>query len=294
MGRKIVLTGTTLTDTTAPRLATVDPMESAGSLLLIDYAHPKNTLDEGVPEGGAAIPNLMAGNLATLSGESGDALDGTFHIGGDIDNGTLGKVERSGKGGIHVIVSQANALASGDGVAVQAPEALYAYLAANPSHHYYISAWDRLTRADKKTGSTSAYLYSSGSNTTAGLVNVYAVNAFTPGGWLQVTAPGNVVGRRRTAIAVTGFVANLGHTAQRSGFPLWGAPANTMNAQLLSTRNKNWPSFIAYRLYVEDLTVSGRTHTEVDALDQALYHKHVLTPGGRYHGDTFTDPATIP
>ena len=33
MGRKIVLTGTTLTDTTAPKLATIDPIESDGSLL---------------------------------------------------------------------------------------------------------------------------------------------------------------------------------------------------------------------------------------------------------------------
>lgn len=33
---------------------------------------------------------------------------------------------------------------------------------------------------------------------------------------------------------------------------------------------------------------------EVDAIDHALYTSHVLTAGGRYFGDTFTDPATIP
>lgn len=48
------------------------------------------------------------------------------------------------------------------------------------------------------------------------------------------------------------------------------------------------------RAYVEDLTVSGRTYAEVDAIDHALYTKEVLTPGSRYYGDTFTDPATIP
>lgn len=53
-------------------------------------------------------------------------------------------------------------------------------------------------------------------------------------------------------------------------------------------------SSIFYRAYIEDLTVSGRTYAEVDAIDYALYTKEVLTPGGRYYGDTYTDPATIP
>jgi hypothetical protein len=42
------------------------------------------------------------------------------------------------------------------------------------------------------------------------------------------------------------------------------------------------------------LTVSGRTYAEVDAIDHALYTREVLTPGGRYYGDTYTDPATLP
>lgn len=29
------------------------------------------------------------------------------------------------------------------------------------------------------------------------------------------------------------------------------------------------------------------------AIDHALYTTHVLTAGGRYYGDTYTDPATV-
>jgi hypothetical protein len=41
-------------------------------------------------------------------------------------------------------------------------------------------------------------------------------------------------------------------------------------------------------------TVSGRTYEQVAAIDQALYTKEVLTAGGRYYGDTYTNPTTIP
>jgi hypothetical protein len=53
-------------------------------------------------------------------------------------------------------------------------------------------------------------------------------------------------------------------------------------------------SHIIYRFYLEDLTVSGRSYAEVDAISWAEYQKHVLTVGGRYYGDTFTNPTTIP
>lgn len=293
MGKKIVLTDTTLTGT-APRLAAVDGIESAGSLVLFDYAHPDTDIGAGVPAHLAVIPNLVAGNFATLSGVTGENLHGIFRLAGNINNGTLGKVERSGKGGIHVIVSQANPLEAGDGVAVNAPAALYTYLAANPTHDIYFSAWDRQTRADKVTGANSAFVYATSSSTSHGPFNVYNTNAFTPGGWAAVEPPGNAVGPRRTALTVTGYGGGAGSLPARSGLPLWGAPASTLNANTLATRNEGWPSFITYRVYIEDLTVSGRTHAEVDALDYALYAKDVLTAGGRYHGDTFTDPATLP
>ena len=53
------------------------------------------------------------------------------------------------------------------------------------------------------------------------------------------------------------------------------------------------PSRAVYRMYIEDLTVSGRTYAQVDAIDYAQFTKDVLTVGGRYYGDTYTDPTTL-
>jgi hypothetical protein len=47
---------------------------------------------------------------------------------------------------------------------------------------------------------------------------------------------------------------------------------------------------VLYRAYIEDLTVSGRTYAQVQALDYALWQA-AFAPGGRYAGDTFTPPA---
>lgn len=39
-------------------------------------------------------------------------------------------------------------------------------------------------------------------------------------------------------------------------------------------------------------SVSGRTAAAVGAIDQSEYVTEVLTAGGLYFGDTFSDPAT--
>jgi len=51
---------------------------------------------------------------------------------------------------------------------------------------------------------------------------------------------------------------------------------------------------VLYRLYIEDLTVSGRSYADVDALDLLGYQQQVLSPEGRYSADTIlTNPATV-
>lgn len=52
-------------------------------------------------------------------------------------------------------------------------------------------------------------------------------------------------------------------------------------------------SHIIYRVYLEDLTISGRTYATVEAADGALFTAAFGT-GGRFNGDTFTNPTTIP
>ncbi|WP_171495393.1 hypothetical protein, partial [Acinetobacter soli] len=52
------------------------------------------------------------------------------------------------------------------------------------------------------------------------------------------------------------------------------------------------PSLIIYRIYIEDLNASGRTFAEVKAIDDAEFEK-AFAVGGRFYGDTWSDPATI-
>lgn len=68
--------------------------------------------------------------------------------------------------------------------------------------------------------------------------------------------------------------------------------SRTEHSKSYSARGAS-PSAIFYRFYLEDLTLSGRTWAEVDALDARLFAS-AFAPGGRYYADTFTDPATIP
>lgn len=67
----------------------------------------------------------------------------------------------------------------------------------------------------------------------------------------------------------------------------WG----TVNTYLTAVGGS--ASAILYRVYMEDLDVSGRTAAQVDALDRAEYIK-AFSAGGRYFGDTWSDPSTIP
>lgn len=97
-------------------------------------------------------------------------------------------------------------------------------------------------------------------------------------------------------------IINVGESAQThqnvglitNGGPSWGAIAGSYNAAVLVGRNTLWSSFIFYRLYVEDLTVSGRSYVTIDAIDLALYQAAVLTSTGRYYSDTYSAPSTVP
>jgi hypothetical protein len=58
---------TSFTDTTRAILRD-DPVLAAGSLLLLDYAHPARPLAAGVPANGALLPNLAFSTAAAMIG----------------------------------------------------------------------------------------------------------------------------------------------------------------------------------------------------------------------------------
>lgn len=304
MGRKIVLTGTTLTDTTAPKLLTIDPIESSGSLLLIDPMHPVEQWTAGVPASGAMVPNLVAANAATVYGSTPDDPTVTY---ANLDGTTTGLVERSTMGGLHGIVSQDDSfIAAPIGtlphVAINMDAALREWQYLHPTNDLYVSMWGRVTRAFRS--GTIGGTYTTGATLIQYMITS-ANNRRVSLGEARNTSHSDL-GRRDIDEEVTGNV--FGNAASSA----WGtnpASATGVQATLItiggitdantyvgatSTARGRWPSYVIYRVYVEDLTVSGRTYAEVDAIDHALYTKEVLTAGGRYYGDTFTDPATIP
>lgn len=99
----------------------------------------------------------------------------------------------------------------------------------------------------------------------------------------------DVLGLRRRNVATGGIVgtppsALVGSAMQWGSFgvvPSSSSPVSRM------------PSHVVYRYYLEDLTISGRTYAQVDAIDQRLYAAKISTPGGAYFGDTPSAPGSF-
>jgi hypothetical protein len=301
MGRKLVLTGTTLTDLTAPKIAEYDFMESAGSLWLAEPMHPYQQWAAGVPADLGTVPNIVGPKAQALLGTS---VSTDFEVRAAGMAGAQGKVERTTKGGLHVIYSNTNAtnIAAGGTCYfyIRPPANVRSYLLANyGTHKYFMSMWMNTTRLapsgkqptvhgqiGSSTSTSSAYklfIGASGAAMTASNDGARTASSTTSSGLLGPKI-NNVARSGYTGGALPGGVETFAFQVGNSG---------VMNSY--STAKEGVASQVLYRTYVEDLTVSGRTYAEADALDFAEYTKQVLTPGGRYYGDTIpTDPATIP
>jgi len=275
-----------------------DALLTSGSLVLIDPIHTLNPWAGGVPAHDADIPNVASAKVATLlGGADGTQYPAKIKIGGDINNGTKGLLERTTKGALHGIVSQANALTSDDGVAIGINADIKTYLIANTAHRFYMSQWDRITRINAGTlSSTQAAEFGvMGPGTSTSMVAVVRPSTSLVGNNTAVT---NIVAEPDLNVAGERFVAvgtHVDSTANSSTVhsgPFWGAYTGTYNAAVLASRNTYWPSFVFRRFYLEDLTVSGRTFAEVAAIDEAAWTAAVAS-GGRYGSDTFTAASSV-
>lgn len=292
MGRKLTLTGVTIADPTAPTLITVDPIESAGSLFLVDPTHPASTMSSGVPINGQPVTNLLNARAKALTGVD---VPGTWFVGAGF-NGTKGRLERSGKGGFHSVPSPTLADGTVD-AQIYATAGLEAYLRANPTHLFYMSIWKRITKAQSAGPTAGSRPGGSGqitrlaSPTTNTLLilssqDPYAAGVRRPSS-LQAVGP-FFQNAANNAWSASGTPPSAGDLVVR---PLVLSPNAALNYTDAMRREQE--GRIVYRAYLEDLTVSGRTYAQVDAIDYALYTKEVLTAGGRYYGDTWTDPTTL-
>ena len=297
MGRKLVLKGTTLTGN-GPRLAEIDGiLPEAGALLLLDPTHPYAQWGEFDlnSAGSVALPNIAFAQAQALLPLADPATLGATYLKGSafLNDGVQTRVERTGKGGLHIIASQANQVASANNkIAVSGGASLISYVHANKSHAFYAAFWGRLTRSHK---------YSSGgaSHSTGGTQN-QPFDFFTRSGTVgetQYPADSKRIGH---------FGEGVTQTAGKSDLPIFQdvAASNTTQAYTVlevfkivladAAQQNNFGSMAFYGSYLEDLTVSGRSYNEVHDLVYAKYGAQVKTPGGRYYGDTFTDPVTIP
>lgn len=299
MGKIIRLNGVTLTDSSAPKILERDGIESAGSLFLFDGAHESATFS-GVPDANATIPNVLANKAGELIG-SGDASSLAFIVNGKSVDSANFKTERTGKGGIHGIVTQSGSQTGLNAFTIKAPVLVRDYIYANRvEHQFYFSLWSRTTRLGIAASNyapqapfflapntTNLFFHFQAGVSGAGPIGAQRI------GWKNMPLTNDYVADvpapfDRFASAGVHGVTGTGQVA--TDHLLFGV--GNFGAWESFNRNK-CASRIIYRAYAEDLTASGRTYAEVEAIDYALFQT-AFAPGGKFYGDTYTDPATLP
>ncbi|HWU03182.1 MAG TPA: hypothetical protein VN222_10620 [Novosphingobium sp.] len=196
------------------------------------------------------------------------------------------------KGGLHLASSRTTMTTGLQCMGVSLPGALKEYLYANPTNKLFMSVWYNLT-APVLSGYTGTTL---GLGKNAGSNYWFAEFGSSIGTMANYAMP---VGTRNT----------VGMHVEQMANPFYGSTAlSNSYGDFLSTLhfgvgavNGSWgttyaqnnsASAIIYRVYLEDLTVSGRTYAQVQAKDNAAYAV-AFGAGGRYYGDTYTAPATL-
>lgn len=287
----IVFTAQTVfTDPNLPKLKVDQIMPNAGALLLWK---PSLIPDFTVPANNGTMENLAWEQAAAMiAGATKETL--AVLLQSTFSSAASGKAEKSTKGGIHVINSQ-TVSAQGQGFDARAADLIRGYIAANPTHQYFMSIWGRTTRATLDAANQYAQAgISSASPNNTNLITLLT-NAINP-----PSSNPAYLGHRRTGNfnAIGSFLYNAG----AAGFI--GATAPTLATLLAyfqigskdpykSFNVNKAASGVMYKWYIEDLTVSGRTYAEVDAIDNALYTA-AFAAGGEYNGDTWpTNPSTI-
>lgn len=297
VGIKIRLPGVHITDLTAPIIPDVDLiLPQDGALLFLDPTHSYQQWTDAAPAQGQLYPNLAyaqaldlvpAGNTTTLGAK--------LVLGSNFDNdGVQSLIERTTKGGLHILFSQT---VSGDvntEAYVEAGSALKTYVLANKAHSFYAAFWGKITRPS--IAFTSGLPFHSRTDTQLGLALFYS----QPGTVGESEYP---VGGTRVGHYQEGAVPEISDDNLFQDIAV--STATAMTAAILqafsmsqfaggSPNALRMKSMIFYGYYLEDLTVSGRAYADVHELVYAKYQRDVTTTGGRYFGDTYTDPDTVP
>lgn len=290
MGQKVVLSDTTFTDTSLPVVLN-DPLISSGSLFLFDPAHSMGEFT-GVPANGGTVPNIVWSEASAVLG-SGTAttLAGSV-VSVSPTEASKSLVERTTKKGVHQIISL-TAQTSSNSWLVTLPTLIRSYMYTHRTDHsFYVSMWHKVTRAGTTNAAVQSPLHYAVTSANYlfhaqnGIPNCAGSNKKSyPSGINDVDC---TAGQHRflslnpSAQTGTGVGSTTDINFGLGNFDVW----QTFNMNKCSSR-------VIYRVYVEDLTVSGRTYAEVEALDYALFEA-AFASGGKFYGDTYTAPSTIP
>ena len=280
------------TDTSLPKLRP-DALINDGSLFLIDFGREETAPRASVPANGSALANLAWQSAAAVIGSGNEStLAGTFE--NSLSGLPLeGLVERSSRYGIHVISSQVAQTAGNRHGGVSVPNTIISHVLANlPGHAFYVSVWGRLTRVATSAPDSIGYLGDvSNSTRFAWRFDTQPTQAPNSGSAFvgSYSDPNsNVAGYFHRAVAVDEFTGTeplIGSATAKFWFGKQGVYSGFQTNIAASG--------ILYRIYIEDLTASGRSWAETLAADQALYAA-AIGSGGRFNGDTFTNPSTLP
>lgn len=278
----LIQTTEEVTDTSLPKLYR-DTIMSDGSLFLMDLSKTGGDSGEMLIDGGKIV-NIAADIAAEITGEDEDNLSGINTYANLTP--TTGLFEITPKKGLHGIISRTNEDSDDPYWKGSMPDALKTWLLPKyATKKIYASVWGRLTRTSDTGvsaffligGSTSNHTVFTGatgsSNTDLGLREEGGVNDL--GNFLRTMATDDVNGGVPLGIGDFEMFTKIGPYGSWRYF-----------------ENDKSHSMIIYRVYIEDLDVSGRTYSEVDAIDKAMYDE-AFAEGGKFHGDTYTDPDSL-
>lgn len=255
-----------------------------GHLILHEARHSSDPMS-GAPINGTRVPNIAWRQASAILG-AGDAttLSSTFNTSGL--SSTHGLIERTGKGGLHAIVSQ-SADVSGDMARIDVPAAITAYIynhtvdfGGSNDRQFYYSAWTRITRQWITGGSPIPLVaHVDDSSNAAKKLAVMYLDQDAPASGPPFVGHNQDPGYQPLGNVYRSIASQQWTTArpaaavnQRLTLGQWGGAYAFASSALHKAA-----SYIHYRTACVDLVALGLSYATMDAFDHCLYQAAVLS-----------------
>ena len=252
-----------------PRLIEIDDIESNGSILLIDFSKQDYTLN---PIGGEGEQTV--GKISNLFDKSELITTSTSININCCKVSENIKLEKTEKNGLHFMFNpnyfkrENYATVEVKGGAKEYIQSTNGSNASTENHEYYISMWGKETFGENWT------YFSSYNDTTSTNTSLYYFNKkFNNGESIFKNFDSNTL--KKILASYKFLLVSAGYCG-----------LNKINSKEMYEN-----SFILYRFYVEDLTISGRTFDDVSKIDTEL-HRKAFSEGGCFYNDVYTNPTT--